>query len=87
MEEILGTNAFIFFEILGGMNSHIAEESLRLLKISDNKLLLKNETTKHKYQELYKQHTRILENSFRNCHTKTDLKGLMALKAALGGGK
>lgn len=86
LNEILNMNCFVFFNISSSLESCIAEESLRALKINENKILLKNKETLNKHKELYNSYTKTFEKSCKTYHIKTNFSKLTELKNMLGGG-
>jgi hypothetical protein len=82
MEEIMNTNVFEFFTLLGASEAVISEDSIRLMKIYDNKLLLRNKKNASKYPDLMKYHKRIFfEKGVKQWRKKADFSGLERLKA------
>ena len=82
LEEIMNTNVFEFFTLLGASDPVISEESIRLMKIYDNKLLLRNKKNASKYPELMKFHKKIFfEKGVKQWRKKADFAGLDRLKA------
>ena len=81
LEEIMNTNIFEFFSLLGASDAVISEDSIRLMKIYDNNLLLKSKN-KSKYPDLMKHHKKIFfEKGVKQWNKKADFKALERLKA------
>jgi hypothetical protein len=84
MEEIMNTNIFEFFSLLGASDAVISEDSIRLMKIHDNKLFLNSKKNASKYPDLMKHHKKIFtEKGVKQWHKKADIAGLEKLKAII----
>jgi hypothetical protein len=87
MEEIMNTNIFEFFTLLGASEAVISEDSIRLMKIYDNKLLLKSKKNASQYPDLMKYHKRVYtEKGVKQWRKKADIAGLERLKDMVGKG-
>ena len=81
IEEIMNTNVFEFFTLLGSSEAVISEDSIRLMKIYDNKLLLKNKKNASKYPDLMKYHKKtFFERGVKQWRKKADFEGIESLK-------
>lgn len=80
-EEIMQTNIFEFFSLIGASDPVISEDSIRLMKIVDNHLLLNNKKTANQYPELIKSHKRVLnEKGIKVWNKRAEFESLNRLK-------
>lgn len=84
LDEIMNTNIFEFFTLLGASEAVVSEESLRLIKIYDNNLYLKSKKNTSKYPDLIKHHKKIFsEKGVKQWNKAADFSGLEKLKAMI----
>ena len=85
-EEIMRTNIFEFLSLIGASEPVVSEDSIRLMKIFDNHLLLNNKKTANQYPELIKSHKRVVsEKGMKVWNKRAEFESLNKLKAMIRG--
>ena len=85
-DEIMRTNIFEFLSLIGASEPVVSEDSIRLMKIFDNHLLLNNKKTANQYPELIKAHKRVVsEKGMKVWNKRAEFESLNKLKAMIRG--